>query len=82
MQQRDNPSSQAMGLLVYVASKSGERKKYVRYGYTEIEVAIASSRLQNILDVKLCMGVLFNRIMLVNISQDNLNHVPHHYSTS
>ena len=52
------------------------RKK--RGGNTEV----VTSRLQNKLDLQLCMRVLFNCIMLVNVSQDNLNHVPHHYSTS
>ena len=57
-------------------------RKKRRCGNTEVEVAIATSRLQNKMDLQLCMGVLFNGIMLVNVSQDNLNQVPHHYSTS
>ena len=57
-------------------------RKKKRCGNTEVEVAIATSRLQNKLDLQLCMGVLFNCIMLVNVSQDNLNQVPRHYSTS
>ena len=56
--------------------------KKKRCGNTEIEVGLATSRLQNKLDLQLCMRVLFNCIMLVNVSQDNLNQVPHHYSTS
>ena len=57
-------------------------RKKKRCGNTEIEVAIATSRLQNQLDLQLCMGVLFICIVLVNASQDNLNQVPHRYSTS
>ena len=57
-------------------------RKKKRCGNTEIEVAIATSRLQNQFDLQLCMRVLFNCIMLVIVSQDNLNQVPHHYSTS
>ena len=74
-----------MGLLVYVASMSGERikmRKKNRCGNTEIKVAIASSRLENKLDLQLCMRVLFNCIMLVIVSQNNLNQVSHRYSTS
>ena len=47
-----------------------------------VEVAMATSILQNKLDLQLFMTVLFNCIMLVNVSQDNLNQVPQHYSTS
>ena len=85
MQQYGNTSSKAMGLLVYVASKSGKRinmRKKIRCGNTEVEVVIATSRVQNKLDLQLYMRVLFNCIMLVNVSQDNLNLVPYHYSTS
>ena len=57
-------------------------RKKIRCGNTEIEVAIATSRLQNKLNLQLCMRVLLNCIMLVNVSQDNLNQVPHHYSSS
>ena len=57
-------------------------RKKKRCGNTEIEVALATSRHQNKLDLQLCMRVLFNCIMLVNVSQDNLNQEPHDYSTS
>ena len=57
-------------------------RKKKRCGNTEVEVAIATSRLQNKLDLQLCMEVLFNCIKLVIVSQDNLSQVPHHYSTS
>ena len=56
-------------------------RKKKRCGNTEIEVALATSRLQNKLDLQLCMRILFNCIMLVNVSQDNLNQEPHDYST-